>query len=68
MGGKEAVQKLLEIDPRAKAVVSSGYSNDPVMADFKKHGFRGVAAKPYSIHELTSTVQKVLLKDSDISD
>ncbi|MBU4446530.1 response regulator [bacterium] len=60
MGGKEAVRKLAEIDPEVKAVVSSGYSYDPVMADFKKYGFAGVIAKPYKIEELSKTLHKVL--------
>jgi len=58
MGGKEAVKRLLEFDPQARAIVSSGYSNDPVMAEFQKHGFRGVVAKPYQIHELARCCAK----------
>ncbi len=46
------IEELLAIDPRVKAIVSSGYSNDPVMSDFKKYGFSGVIAKPYEIQEL----------------
>jgi nitrogen-specific signal transduction histidine kinase/CheY-like chemotaxis protein len=60
MGGKEAIQKLLEIDPEAKAIVSSGYSNDPVMADYKDYGFRGVVAKPYRIEELREVLHKII--------
>src|SRR5206468_2899010 len=44
MGGKEAIKRLLEFDPQARAIVSSGYSNDPVMAEFQKHRFRSVVA------------------------
>ena len=61
-GGKEAVLKLKEIDPSAKVVVSSGYSTDPIMADFREFGFAGVVTKPYSVEELGSTLQKVLEK------
>jgi PAS domain S-box-containing protein len=61
IGGKEAIQKLMEIDPEVKAIVSSGYSNDPVMADFKKYGFRGVIAKPYRVEELSETLHKVIM-------
>ncbi len=60
MGGKEAIRKLAEIDPGVKAIVSSGYFNDPVMAEFKKYGFVGVMAKPYKIEELSETLYKVL--------
>jgi signal transduction histidine kinase/CheY-like chemotaxis protein len=60
MGGKEAVKLLLDIDPDAKAIVSSGYANDPVMAEFRKYGFRGVVAKPYQIEELSEVLQTVL--------
>jgi PAS domain S-box-containing protein len=61
MGGKEAIQKLLEIDPHVKAIVSSGYSNDPIMADYARYGFKGVIAKPYQIEELSKTVHEVLM-------
>jgi PAS domain S-box-containing protein len=64
MGGKEAIVKLLEIDPSARAIVSSGYSNDPVMAHYRKHGFKGVVAKPYEIDELSETLQRVLTEDT----
>lgn len=60
MGGKEAVSRLVEIDPEVKAVVASGYSTDPVMADYKKYGFRGVVIKPYSIEDLSKMLHKVL--------
>ena len=60
MGGKEAVEKLRDIDPGIRAVVSSGYSNDPVMSEHKKYGFRGVVSKPYSIDELADTLNKVI--------
>jgi signal transduction histidine kinase/ActR/RegA family two-component response regulator len=60
MSGKEAVQKLIEIDPEVKAIVSSGYSNDPVMADFGKYGFKGVVAKPYKIRELSEVLHRAI--------
>ena len=60
MGGKEAIEKLLEIDPRAKAIVSSGYSNDAIMADFGSYGFKEVVAKPYSVHELEQVMARVV--------
>ncbi|MBE9532355.1 MAG: PAS domain S-box protein, partial [Proteobacteria bacterium] len=56
MGGKDAMNELLKIDSSVKAVVSSGYTNDPVMADYRKYGFRGMLAKPYAIRELQGMV------------
>ncbi len=63
MGGKETILKLLEIDPGVRAIVSSGYSNDPIMANHGKYGFRGVVAKPYKLKELSSVVQAVIADD-----
>jgi len=60
MGGKEAMKKLLEIDPDVKAIVSSGYSTDPIMADYKKYGFSAVVTKPYSAGELERVLRSVL--------
>jgi len=60
MGGREAIQKLREVDPQVKAIVSSGYSNDPVMAEFRQHGFRGFVAKPYKIQELSQAVHRAI--------
>jgi signal transduction histidine kinase/ActR/RegA family two-component response regulator len=60
MGGIETLLKLVEIEPTIKAVVSSGYSNDPIMADYKKYGFRGVVAKPYSATELSTTLYSII--------
>jgi DNA-binding NarL/FixJ family response regulator len=62
MGGKETIQQLLKIDPKVAAIVSSGYSNDPIMSDFEKYGFRGVATKPYSIEKLSWFLHDVLLE------
>lgn len=59
MGGKEAVARLLEIDPRVKAIVSSGYSNDPVMAEHHKHGFVGALPKPYNINDMGKLLQNI---------
>ena len=61
MGGKQAIQKLVKIDPAVKAIVSSGYSNNPVMEDFKKYGFRGVLPKPYNLESLRSAIRTVLV-------
>jgi PAS domain S-box-containing protein len=63
MGGREAIRELLAIDPQVKAIVSSGYSDDPAMADYQKYGFRGVIAKPYKIIELSYVLQEVIAPD-----
>ncbi len=60
MGGKEAVKEILAINPEAKVLVSSGYSNDPVMANYKKYGFSGAMAKPYELEELRKILDQVL--------
>lgn len=60
MGGKEAIQVLRKMDPEIKAIVSSGYSNDPVMATFREHGFTGVVIKPYTISALGETIHALL--------
>ncbi len=60
MGGKEAMERLLEMDPQVKAIVSSGYSNDPIMGDYTKYGFKGIIAKPYQLEQLSKTVHDVI--------
>ncbi|MFC1862247.1 PAS domain S-box protein, partial [Chloroflexota bacterium] len=60
MGGKEAIKKLLEIDPDARVIVSSGYSTDPIMANFEEYGFSAVIAKPYIIEQLGETLLRLL--------
>jgi CheY-like chemotaxis protein len=60
MGGIEAIEKLKAIDPDVRAIVSSGYSNDPVMSNFREYGFKGVIAKPYRSQELSAILMEVL--------
>ena len=60
MGGKEAIGKLLKIDPGVTAIVSSGYSKDPVMATYREHGFSGVLAKPFKFEELAHLLEQVI--------
>lgn len=60
MGGKKAVGEVLALDPAAKVIVSSGYSNDPVMAFFQEHGFCAAIAKPFLVDELKAVVGRVL--------
>ncbi|MGA7878897.1 MAG: ATP-binding protein, partial [Desulfoferrobacter sp.] len=60
MGGKEAIQRLRKMDPSVKAIVSSGYCNDPVVADFERFGFNGVLPKPYKMGELAEILQEMM--------
>jgi CheY-like chemotaxis protein len=60
MGGKEAITSLLETDPNVKAVVSSGYSTDPVMANYREYGFSAVLTKPYRLQEMSKVLQGLL--------
>jgi len=60
MGGAEAIKKLLIVDPQVKAIVTSGYSSDPIMANFQQYGFRGFIMKPYILMELKKTLAQVL--------
>jgi PAS domain S-box-containing protein len=60
MGGKEALKKLIEIDPTVNAIVSSGYAMDATMSRYQDFGFRGVIAKPYEAAELGRTVHEVI--------
>ncbi len=64
MGGQEAAHNLLHIDPDAKIIVASGYSNDPVMSNYSDYGFKAAVAKPFNLKELNAAITAVL-KDSD---
>jgi two-component system cell cycle sensor histidine kinase/response regulator CckA len=63
MGGKETVLKLLEFDPAARVIVTSGYSNDPIMADYQEHGFCGAIAKPFRVNDLHAVVARAVAKN-----
>ncbi len=60
MGGREAMKELLRIDPMVRAIVSSGYSNDPIMSDYRQYGFKNVIAKPYDLEELGEVLRSVM--------
>lgn len=60
MGGEETMQKLLEMDPNVCGIVSSGYSDSPVLTDHEKYGFRGVIVKPYSLFEMGNKLSQVI--------
>lgn len=60
MSGKNAVKEIHRIDPEAKVIVSSGYSNDPVIADFSKYCFCTAIVKPFQIRKLMETAGKAV--------
>lgn len=60
MGGAQAVREILSINSNAKVIVSSGYSNDPVMSNYAAYGFKGVIAKPYRIDQIIKVISDVL--------
>ena len=59
MGGEQTIRELLKIDPDVKAIVSSGYFNDPVMSDFEKFGFMGALSKPYEKMALKEVLESL---------
>jgi CheY-like chemotaxis protein len=62
MGGKETIAKLLEIDPAVKAVVSTGYTHDPVVQEYSRFGFSGKLAKPYKINDMKDLLENLVKK------
>lgn len=62
MGGKEAMEQLRVFDPDVRAIVSSGYSRDPVLANYRLHGFRGILPKPYGLEQLRRALRDILGK------
>ena len=60
MGGREAVTIILQEDPAAKVVVASGYSTDPILANYQAYGFSAALAKPFRIKELSEIIKKIL--------
>jgi len=60
MGGEETIKKLIELDPGVKAIVSSGYSTDPIIVDFKKYGFKYYLIKPYIPQKLGEVLRQVI--------
>ena len=60
MGAKDTIDRLIKIDPKVKAIVSSGYPNDPIMVEFHKYGFKGTVDKPYTYKGLSQKLKDVL--------
>jgi len=62
LGGRETIVELRKIDPGVKAVISSGYSDDPAVRDFSNHGFDEKLTKPYKIHDLKNMLEQIMNK------
>lgn len=62
MGGKETIEQLRTFDPFVKAVISSGYTNDPVVENFSQYGFLGRLTKPYKITDLKNLLEQLMKK------
>jgi CheY-like chemotaxis protein len=62
LGGKDTIALLKAYDPAVKAIVSSGYSNDPVVQDFRQYGFSGKLSKPYKISDLKDVLEQLIKK------
>ena len=60
MGGIKTIAELRQIDPNVRAIVSSGYSKDPVLANFRDFGFCAVVAKPYDVAHLAAVIERVM--------
>jgi CheY-like chemotaxis protein len=65
MGGRAAIDELRKIDPKVRAIVSSGYSSDPVLANFRQYGFAAVVPKPYQLEELARAIIDVASERTD---
>ena len=59
LGGRETIKRLRKFDPDIRAIVASGYSNDPVMANFRKHGFFDALHKPYQLQDLEKSLEGI---------
>lgn len=60
LGGREVLRELVHMDPQVKAIISSGYLNDPIVARFGEYGFLDVLTKPYDARELDEKLKKVI--------
>lgn len=60
MNGEETMRALLDLDPKVRAIVASGYLQNPVLANYREHGFCGMVTKPYSISELLREVSRAI--------
>jgi two-component system cell cycle sensor histidine kinase/response regulator CckA len=60
MGGQDAIVHLRALDSQVKALISSGYATDPVLANYAQYGFDGVLTKPYTVQRVQTALQRVL--------
>ncbi|MBN2710195.1 MAG: response regulator [Calditrichaceae bacterium] len=60
MGGRETIEKLREIDPEINAIISSGYTNDEMLVNYKAFGFKEAVVKPYTIEQLSKAIEDIL--------
>ena len=60
MGGRDTLARILNLDPKVKAIASSGYSHDPIMSDFRSYGFAAVLPKPYNGNQIQQVVNQVI--------
>ena len=60
MGAREAMELLSEVDPAVKAIVVSGYAQDPAVTEFRDYGFKAVITKPFTLEELNATLHSVM--------
>ena len=60
LGGRETMARILALDPTARAIVASGYSNDPVMSDHARHGFAAALSKPFDRVSLARAIEAVM--------
>jgi len=62
IGGKDAIGHIRAFDPAVKAIVSTGYTNDPVVQNFEQYGFSGILSKPYKINDLKTVLEQLMQK------
>ncbi len=60
MGGKQTIKEMLKLDPGVKAIVASGYSNDPILVSFGDYGFKAAVKKPFTLEKLSETIKNIL--------
>lgn len=67
LGGRETIGRLHEFDPFVKAVVSSGYTTDPIVKNFRQYGFAGILTKPYTAKEMCAIIIKVMSEKKEMA-